>query len=199
MRVMGIDPGYRITGFGFVEVRNLGTLEGSTRMAATRAGGAAKVTYLASGCVRVPESDIGVRLRTIYDSITEAIRNYRPDSVAIEQVFMSNNANSAIKLGHARAAALLACAHRNLSIAEYSALQIKRAVVGRGHAEKGQVAHMVKALLQLPGAPQKDAADALACAICHAHHASSPGQLERRRRPRLRMVRAPRTHGAPST
>jgi len=196
MRVMGIDPGSRITGFGIVEVRCLGKLEGkleaNARGAPAGFRASARVGYVASGCVRVPEGDLGARLRTIYDNISETLTTYRPDAVSIEKVFMARNADSALKLGQARAAALLAAAHRKIPIVEYTALQIKRAVVGYGHAQKDQVAHMVKALLQLPGTPQADAADALAAAICHAHHDSGSGPLERRRRPRLRLVRAPK-------
>ena len=192
MRVMGIDPGFRVTGFGIVEVRCLGKIEANARGAPAGFRASARVGYVASGCIRVPEGDLSDRLRAIYDNISETLTTYRPDAFSIEKIFMARNADSALKLGHARAAALLAAAHRKIPVVEYTALQIKRAVVGQGHAQKDQVAHMVKALLQLPGTPQSDAADALAAAICHAHHANGSGPLERRRRPRLRLVRAPR-------
>jgi crossover junction endodeoxyribonuclease RuvC len=178
-----------VTGFGIVEVRRLGKIETNARGAVAGLGASAKVGYIGSGCVRVPQGELGDRLRAIYDGISETLTTYRPDFVSIEKIFMARNADSALKLGQARAAALLAAAHRKIPIFEYTALQIKRAVVGYGHAQKDQVVHMVKALLQLPGAPQADAADALAAAICHAHNVNGRGPLERRRRPRLRLVR----------
>ncbi len=153
MRVLGIDPGSRLTGFGLVHLLHSG-----------------KLTYIASGCVRVPAVELAERLKIIYQSVSEVIASYRPEVMAVEKVFMARNADSALKLGQARACAILAAANHGLAVIEYSALQIKQALVGRGHAEKDQVKHMVKALLQLSGSPQVDAADALACAICHAHH-----------------------------
>ncbi len=153
MRVLGIDPGSRITGFGVVQVLRSGRL-----------------SYVASGCVRVPKGSLAERLKTVYDGVSEIIRTYQPTVLAIEKVFMAVNADSALKLGQARGAAILAGTNHELPVAEYTALQIKRAAVGKGHAEKTQVQHMVRALLNLPAAPQADAADALACAICHAHH-----------------------------
>ncbi len=153
MRVLGIDPGSRITGFGVIQVLRNGQL-----------------SYIASGCVRTPKGDFAGRLKSVYDGISEVIRTYQPAVLAIEKVFMAANPDSALKLGQARAAAILAGANHALPIAEYTALQIKRAAVGRGHAAKPQVQHMVKALLGLSAAPPADAADALACAICHANH-----------------------------
>ena len=153
MRVLGIDPGSRITGFGVVQVLRNGTL-----------------SYVASGCVRIPKDSLAVRLKTVYDGVSEIIRTYQPTVMAIEKVFMAVNADSALKLGQARGAAILAGVNHSLPVSEYTALQIKRAAVGKGHAAKSQVQHMVKALLGLPASPQADAADALACAICHAHH-----------------------------
>jgi len=177
MRVLGIDPGSRITGFGVVNVLSSGRLE-----------------YVASGCVRVPTGDLGERLRIIYEGVGEVVAQYRPGSVAVERVFLSRNADSALKLGQARASAILAAANHGLVLSEYTALQIKRALVGRGHAEKNQVKHMVRALLGLSGSPQDDAADALACAICHAHHlganrtgAMGAGRRRRARRTSLRV------------
>ena len=154
MRILGIDPGSRITGFGVVQVLRNGRIE-----------------YIASGCVRVPKGELASRLKTVYDGVAEIIRTYQPTVLAVEKIFMAKNADSALKLGQARGAAILAGANQMLDIAEYTALQIKRAVVGKGHAGKQQVQHMVKALLGLSSSPQADAADALACAICHAHHA----------------------------
>jgi len=172
MRILGIDPGSRVTGFGVVQVLRNGRIE-----------------YIASGCVRVPKGELADRLKTVYDGVTEIIKTYQPTMLAIEKVFMAKNADSALKLGQARGAAILAGANQMLDIAEYTALQIKRAAVGKGHAGKQQVQHMVKALLGLSAAPQADAADALACAICHAHHAvglqSLPRRPSRRRRMRL--------------
>jgi crossover junction endodeoxyribonuclease RuvC len=154
MRILGIDPGSRLTGFGIVHVLSSG-----------------KITYVASGVVRVPSVSLAERLKVIFDGIGEVIGSWRPEVLAVEKVFMARNADSALKLGQARAAAILAGVNRGLPVSEYTALQIKQALVGKGHAQKEQVKHMVKALLQLSGNPQADAADALACAVCHAHHA----------------------------
>jgi crossover junction endodeoxyribonuclease RuvC len=151
MRVLGIDPGSRRTGFGVVELS-----EGRLR-------------YVASGCVKIAAVELPLRLKTIYDGINEIIQTHQPTALAIEQVFMARNPQSALTLGQARGAAICAGVNGDLPIAEYTALQIKQAVVGRGHAGKEQVQHMVVALLGLPGMPQADAADALACAVCHVH------------------------------
>ena len=156
MRILGIDPGSRLTGFGVVQVLSSG-----------------KVSYVASGVVRVPVIALAERLKLIYESISEVIDTYRPEVLAVEKVFMARNADSALKLGQARAAAILAGANGTLPVSEYTALQIKQALVGKGHAQKEQVKHMVKVLLALSGNPQADASDALACAICHAHHAQT--------------------------
>jgi crossover junction endodeoxyribonuclease RuvC len=156
MRILGIDPGSRLTGFGVVHILSSG-----------------KISYVASGVVRVPAIALAERLKVIYEGVAEVIAEYRPEVMAVEKVFMARNADSALKLGQARAAAILAGANRDLPVSEYTALQIKQALVGKGHAQKEQVKHMVKALLALSGNPQADAADALACAICHAHHAQS--------------------------
>lgn len=153
MRILGIDPGSRSTGFGVIEIVR-----------------ADKIIYLASGCVRVTATDLAERLCTIYNGISEVIANHAPVSVAIEKVFMARNADSALKLGQARGAAVCAVGNHDLPLNEYTALQIKRAVVGAGHARKEQVQHMVCALLGLNAAPQADAADALACALYHAYH-----------------------------
>jgi len=153
MRVLGIDPGSRITGFGVVNVLRNG-----------------KLLYVASGCIRIPPGTLASRLKVVYEGVSKVIATYQPSHLAIERVFMSRNADSALKLGHARGAAVCAGINQALEVNEYTALQIKRAVVGRGRAAKEQVQHMVKALLQLDAQPPVDAADALACAICHAHH-----------------------------
>src|SRR3989304_7151289 len=172
MRILGIHPGSRVTGFGVVQVLRNGRIE-----------------YIASGGVRVPQGELADRLKTVYDGVTEIINTYQPTMLAIEKVFMAKNADSALKLGQARGAAILAGANQMLDVAEYTALQIKRAAVGKGHAGKQQVQHMVQGLLGLSSAPQADAADALACALCHAHHAvglqSLPRRPSRRRGMRL--------------
>lgn len=157
MRVLGIDPGSRITGFGVVNI------DGSSP------------DYVASGCIRMEGAFLD-RLKTIYDGMTEVITRYQPSAVAVEKVFFAKNADSALKLGQARGAALCAVLQFALPVTEYTALQIKQAIVGRGHAQKPQVQAMVRALLRLDNTPQADAADALACALCHAHRLGpSPG------------------------
>jgi len=178
MRILGIDPGSRLTGFGVVQILSNG-----------------KVSYVASGVIKVPLVDLAERLRVIYEGVSEIITRYRPESVAVEKVFMARNADSALKLGQARAAAVLAAANQLLPVSEYTALQIKQAAVGKGHAHKDQIKHMVKHLLSLSGTPPADAADALACAICHGHHRQRPGRQQEisprfRSRRRLRGVRA---------
>ncbi len=151
MRVLGIDPGSRLTGFGVVVAS--GT----------------SLRYITSGCVKIPSQELPLRLKIIYDGINEIIEAERPDVIAIEKVFMARNAQSALTLGHARGAAICAGVNGRLPVAEYTALQIKQAVVGKGNAGKEQVQHMVMVLLNLSASPQVDAADALACAICHVH------------------------------
>ncbi|MEJ2345063.1 MAG: crossover junction endodeoxyribonuclease RuvC [Gammaproteobacteria bacterium] len=150
-RVLGIDPGSRITGYGIVEVDR------------------SRHVYVASGCVRIAGSTLPERLKVIFDSVAELVTTYHPDEMAIERVFMHRNADSALKLGQARGAAICAGVTRELVVAEYSPREIKQAVVGRGAADKGQVQHMIRALLNLSDHPQADAADALAVALCHIH------------------------------
>ena len=162
MRVLGIDPGSRITGFGIVQVSATG-----------------KIQYIASGCIRMATGELSDRLKAIYDGVQEIIGAYRPTVFAAEKVFMARNADAALKLGQARGAALCAAVNHGLAVNEYTALQIKRAVVGRGAADKQQVQHMVRALLALDRAPPADAADALACAICHAHRSTGLAALSR--------------------
>ncbi len=151
IRVLGIDPGSRLTGYGIIEWQ----------------GG--KPEYIASGCIRVTGEDLAEKLRCIYHGITQVIEMYAPMDSAIEQVFMARNADSALKLGQARGAAILAMANQGLPVAEYSAKKVKQSVVGKGNAEKWQVQHMVQSLLRLSAKPQADAADALAIALCHLH------------------------------
>lgn len=151
IRILGIDPGSRYTGYGVID------MDGN------------RACYVASGAVRVQGEDLAERLRIIFDGITQIVASHQPDEVAIEKVFMHRNADSALKLGQARGAAICASLSPPLPLSEYTPTQIKQAVVGRGHAEKGQIQHMVRVLLSLSATPQSDAADALAVALCHGH------------------------------
>ena len=151
LTILGIDPGLRVTGFGIIEK------SGSQLM------------YVTSGCVKSGAGELAVRLKSILEGISEVIAANRPQEVAIEKVFVNINPQSTLALGQARGTAICAAVIAGLPVAEYTALQIKQAVVGKGHAKKEQVQHMVRRLLALPGDPSPDAADALACAICHAH------------------------------
>ena len=130
------------------------------------------------------------RLQQIFDGVSELILQYKPDMFAIEQVFMAKNPDSALKLGQARGAAMVAATNQGLDVAEYSARQIKQSVVGNGNAQKTQVQHMVTFILKLPGTPQADAADALAVALCHSHTHENlikmSGQVKKTVRGRLR-------------
>jgi crossover junction endodeoxyribonuclease RuvC len=150
LRILGIDPGSRITGFGVIEV--------SKRQA----------KFITCGCIKMQASSLPDRLQEIYTGVSELISHYQPQHMAIEQVFMSRNPDSALKLGQARGVAIVAGTQHSLNVHEYAANQIKQAVVGQGHAAKQQVQHMVKILLNLPSIPLTDAADALAVALCHA-------------------------------
>ncbi|MCL5049635.1 crossover junction endodeoxyribonuclease RuvC [Aliidiomarina maris] len=153
--ILGIDPGSRLTGYGLVKQTG------------------SRIEYLGSGCIRIVKANedkpLGERLRIIHDGVAELIAQFQPTEFAIEQVFMARNPDSALKLGQARGAAIVAAARHDLVVAEYSARQIKQAVVGTGGADKTQVQHMVVQMLKLPVTPQADAADALAVAICHCH------------------------------
>ena len=149
--ILGVDPGSRKTGFGIIN-----QVSGSA-------------TYVTSGVIRVPDLPFPERLKVIFDSISEIIETHMPQEFAIEQVFVSKSASSALKLGQARGAAIVAAVHHDLPVSEYEARKVKQSVVGNGGAEKLQVQHMVKTLLKLPAAPQEDAADALAVALCHAN------------------------------
>jgi len=161
MRILGIDPGLRRTGFGVIDY------DGT------------RLRYVASGTVVVPPNgDLSGRLKVILDSVREIIRQHAPDASAIEKVFVNANPASTLLLGQARGAALCALADLDLSVQEYTALQIKKSVVGTGRAAKEQVQMMVQQLLALNGAPAPDAADALACAICHAHASVLVGRLQ---------------------
>jgi len=135
------------------------------------------LAYISSGCVRTRDETLPLRLKLILDNLNEVIMQYRPEQVAVEQVFVNINPKSTLLLGQARGAAICAAVLNNLKVSEYTALQIKQAVVGNGHAKKDQVQEMVVRLLKLAGKPSMDAADALACAICHAHGESGLGGI----------------------
>lgn len=149
MRILGIDPGSRITGFGVLE--KIGN----------------RASYVESGCIRAGDGEFPERLKIIFEGVRDLIRIYEPAEVAIERVFVHRNPDSALKLGQARGAALCAVVVAGLGVSEYMPAEIKQATVGKGNASKEQVQHMIQAILRLPGAPQSDAADALAVALCH--------------------------------
>jgi crossover junction endodeoxyribonuclease RuvC len=150
--ILGIDPGSRITGYGLIKETNR------------------KIEYIDSGCIRTSiDGELSQRLLQIYNGICQLMDQYSPTEVAVEQVFMHENPSSALKLGHARGVAMVAAASHRVHISEYSARSIKQTVVGYGAAKKEQVSLMVVHLLMLNSSPQKDAADALAIAICHSH------------------------------
>ena len=131
----------------------------------------ARLAYVASGRVKSGDGELAVRLKAILDGLNQVIAEHRPTEVAVEKVFVNVNPQSTLALGQARGTAICAAVLASLPVAEYTALQVKKSVVGNGHATKDQVQHMVRQLLALPGEPGADAADALACAICHAHSA----------------------------
>ena len=151
IRILGIDPGLRVTGFGVLDKTGQ------------------RLTYVTSGCIKVPSGELSARLKAILDGLAEVIATCKPGQVALEKVFVNANPQSTLLLGQARGTAICAAVIHSLPVAEYTALQVKQAVVGNGHAHKEQVQEMVKRLLSLPVAPTADAADALACAIAHAH------------------------------
>lgn len=161
MRILGIDPGLRKTGFGIIDVKGQ------------------QLQYVASGTIVVPtEQPLAARLQIILEHIRELASLHQPTHSAVEQVFVNSNPHTTLLLGQARGAALCALADSGLVVHEYTALQIKKTVVGKGHAAKEQIQLMVQHLLRLNGTPAPDAADALACAICHAHHAPLQQQLQ---------------------
>jgi crossover junction endodeoxyribonuclease RuvC len=153
IRILGIDPGLRHTGWGVVDAEGF------------------RLVFVACGALHPPtEGDLAHRLRALHDGLAAVIAAHRPDEAAVEETFVNRDPQSALKLGHARGVALLAPALAGLEVAEYAANLVKKTVVGSGHAEKGQVAMMVKTLLPKSEAQGADAADALAVAICHAQH-----------------------------
>lgn len=153
MRILGIDPGYAILGWGIID------LVGN------------RFSVVDYGAVLTDTSmDMPARLQALYNGLTDIIKKYKPEDASIEQLFFNSNAKTAILVGEARGVAVLACANGNLNIAEYTPLQIKQALVGYGRADKKQVQYMVKTMLNLKSVPKPDdTADALAAAICHAH------------------------------
>lgn len=162
-RILGIDPGSRVTGYGIID-------QDGRHMA-----------YVASGCIRASGESLPERLGVIFAGVNAIIHEFLPEEMAIEQVFMNKNADSALKLGQARGAAICASVHSKLPVDEYAARAIKQAVVGKGGATKEQVQHMVCVLLSLSKKPQSDAADALGVAVCHGHHSQTLRRLQANR------------------
>ena len=161
-RILGIDPGLRVTGFGVIE------------------SAGRKLTYVTCGCIKSNDKDpLPERLKVILRDLALIISREHPTEVAVEKVFVNVNPQSTLLLGQARGAAIAAAVMADLPVAEYTALQVKQAVVGHGKAAKEQVQEMVRRLLDLPGTPSADAADALACAIAHAHGGEGLGGLRR--------------------
>lgn len=159
MRILGIDPGLRVTGYGVID--QIGQ----------------QLAYQASGVVRTEAGELPGRLSLLFGGVCEMVEAFRPEAAAVEKVFVNVNPQSTLLLGQARGALIAALTHMGLPVFEYTALQVKQAVVGNGHADKIQVQHMVKRLLNLPAEPSADAADALACAICHAHGGQGLGAI----------------------
>jgi crossover junction endodeoxyribonuclease RuvC len=160
-RILGIDPGSRVTGYGIIEASP------------------GRQLYIASGCIRIDAEYFPDRLQQIFAGITEIVARYQPEQMAIEQVFMHKNADSALKLGQARGAAICAVQVSNLPVYEYAARQVKQALVGKGNADKQQVQHMVKILLNLQGELAMDASDALGISLCHAHYQQTAQRLQK--------------------
>lgn len=161
-RILGIDPGSRVTGFGVLDFVGV------------------NATYVASGVVHSIDGDFPERLKVIFDAVSALVSEYKPDVVSVESVFVHKNPGSALKLGHARSAAICATFQSDAIVFEYAPREIKLAVVGTGSATKEQVQHMVISLLGLEGAPSPDAADALATALCHGHQRRLGSRLSAR-------------------
>ncbi|MEY4562105.1 MAG: hypothetical protein RLZZ618_1382 [Pseudomonadota bacterium] len=174
MRILGIDPALRTTGFGVIDVDG------------------PHLHYVASGTIKTDAVEAGnlpLRLKVIFDGVREVVARYEPHCASVEIVFVNVNPQSTLLLGQARGAAITGLVFTDVAVSEYTALQMKKAVVGNGHAAKEQVQEMVMRLLKLPGLPGKDAADALGLAICHAHAASSFAAIEKATA-RVRSTRA---------
>jgi len=164
MRILGIDPGLQTTGFGVIEADG------------------PRLAYVASGTIKtsaVAVGDLPARLKILFDGIREVAARYQPQCAAVEIVFVNVNPQSTLLLGQARGAAITALVSADLPVSEYTALQMKKAIVGHGHAKKEQIQAMVQRLLALPGVPGKDAADALGIAIMHAHASVSFAAMSR--------------------
>lgn len=156
IRILGIDPGLRRTGWGVIAQESN------------------KLSFIACGVIMPDEKlEMAQRLCALHDGLQKIILQYKPDETAVEETFMNTNAASALKLGQARGIALLAPALAGLSVAEYAANVVKKSITGAGHAEKQQIQHMIKVLLPKAEIVSEDAADALAIAVCHAHHRRS--------------------------
>lgn len=151
-RILGIDPGSRVTGYGVIECSSK------------------RIRYVSSGSIRLPEGDLSQRLYQIFKGIEGVIQQHRPQVAVVEQVFVSVNPQSALKIGHARGGAICACAASNVAIEEYSAREIKKSITGTGAARKDQVKYMVLMLLGLDHIRSQDEVDALAAAITHFQH-----------------------------
>lgn len=160
VRIIGIDPGSRITGFGVIDIE------------------ANHAIHVTNGYIKVTGITLAEKLEQIFNEIDAVITEYQPQEASIEKIFMHKNADSALKLGQARGAAIVVCARQQLKIFEYSANQVKQATVGKGHAQKHQVQHMVKVLLCLQQTLQEDAADALAVALCHGHSRATQVRIQ---------------------
>ncbi len=159
MRILGVDPGSRCAGYGVVDI------EGN------------RMTHITHGVIATGKGEFSERLAVLFSSLSHVISEFQPECAAIEDVFMARNAASALKLGQARGALIVACTHAGLPVSAYSPTSVKQAVVGFGRAEKGQVQHMIQLLLKPPAPLKEDAADALAVALCHANHQSSAKRI----------------------
>ena len=159
-RVLGIDPGSRVTGYGVIETDGV------------------RSRHLGSGCIRTAAGDFPARLGEIFHGIRAVLLEWQPHEVAIEQVFVSRNASSALKLGQARGAAISAIVTQDLPVFEYTPAAVKQGLVGNGRAEKEQVQHMVRVVLGMQGRMVLDESDALAIALCHAHSEATRRQIE---------------------
>ncbi len=159
--ILGIDPGSQITGAGVISANG------------------SDLTHIYSESIKLPKGDLSKRLQEIYARLQTIIAQTRPDIVVVEKVFVAKNPQSALVLGHARGAAILAAVNNDIGVTEYSATEIKKTVVGRGRADKTQVQHMMRVLLNLRVAPPEDASDALAAAVCHAHHQQMQAAIDK--------------------